>query len=43
MLKNITWLINICLKYFMIPTKILQAHPTYLMYGPLLVTLTVSY
>ena len=34
-LKNISWLINICLKYFMVPTKTLQPPPTYLMYSPL--------
>ena len=34
-LKNISWPINICLKYFMAPTKILRPlPPTYLMYGP---------
>ena len=37
MLKNISWPINICLKYFMTPTKTLHLPlPTYLMYGPLL-------
>ena len=30
MLKNITWLINICLKYFMTPTKTLQ-RPSYIL------------
>ena len=38
-LKNISWPINICLKYFMNPTKTLQLPPpvplTYLIYGPL--------
>ena len=34
-LKNISWLIIICLKYFMTPTKTLRPPPTYLMYGPL--------
>ena len=41
-LKNISWPINICLKYFMTPTKTfclpLPCPPppgTYLMYGPL--------
>ena len=34
-LKNISWLINICLKYFMTPTKTLRPPPTYLMHGPL--------
>ena len=38
-LKNISWPINISLKYFMTPTKTLQPPPpipppTYLMYGP---------
>ena len=34
--KNISWPINICLKYFMAPAKVLQPPPpTYLMYGPL--------
>ena len=37
-LENISWPINICLKYFMAPTKTLclplPAPPTYLMYGP---------
>ena len=35
-LKNVSWLINICLKYFMNPTKILDppSPPTYLMNGP---------
>ena len=35
-LKNISWPINICLKYFMAPTKSLHPPPpppTYLMYG----------
>ena len=35
--KNISWPINICLKYFMTPTKSLSQRPllaTYLMYGP---------
>ena len=37
MLKNISWPINICLKYFMTPTKTLHLHPPsyILMYGPL--------
>ena len=40
-LKNISWPINICLKYFMTPTKTLCPPPPllscrYLMYGPLL-------
>ena len=38
-LKNISWPINICLKYFMILTIALcpppPLPPTYLMYGPL--------
>ena len=37
-LKNISWPINICLKYFMAPTKTLRPPPlppTYLMYVPL--------
>ena len=37
-LKNISWPINICLKYFMTPTKTLHTPPpppTYLMYSPL--------
>ena len=34
-LKNISWPIHICLKYFMIPTKALRPPPTYVMYGPL--------
>ena len=35
-LKNFSWPINICLKYFMVPTKTLRLPPpTYLMYGPL--------
>ena len=29
-LKNISWPINICLKYFMTPTKTLCLHPPYL-------------
>ena len=35
-LKNISWPINICLKYFMVPTKYLRPppSPTYLMYDP---------
>ena len=33
-LKNISWPFNICLKYFMTPTKTLRPLPTYLMYGP---------
>ena len=36
-LKNISWPITICLKYFMDPTKTLcppPLPPTYLMYGP---------
>ena len=34
-LKNISWPINICLKYFMTPIKTLPPPPpTYLMYGP---------
>ena len=34
-LKNISWPINICLKYFIAPTKTLRLPPpTYLMYGP---------
>ena len=34
-LKNISWSINICLKYFMTSTKTLSpSPPTYLMYGP---------
>ena len=36
-LRNISWPINICLKYFMTPTKTLHLHPPsyILMYGPL--------
>ena len=35
-LKNISWPINICPKYFMIPTKTLWRPPAiYLMHGPL--------
>ena len=35
-LKNISWPINICLKYLMTPTINLHpSPPTYLMYGPL--------
>ena len=34
--KNVSWPINICLKYFTIPTKTLRPPPTYLMYGPLM-------
>ena len=35
LLKNISWPINICLKYFMTPHKNpLPPPPTYLMYGP---------
>ena len=35
-LKNISWIINICLKYFMTPTKTHRPPPpSYLMYGPL--------
>ena len=34
-LKNISWPINICLKYFIVPTKTLRPPlPTYLMYSP---------
>ena len=33
-LKNISWPINMCLKYFMAPQKTLWPPPTYLMYGP---------
>ena len=34
-LKNISWPINICVRYFMAPIKTLQSHPPiYLMYGP---------
>ena len=34
-LKNISWPINKCLKFFMTPTKNLRSPPpTYLMYGP---------
>ena len=35
-LKNISWPTNICIKYFMAPTKTLHRPlpPTYLMYGP---------
>ena len=38
-LKNISWPINICLKYFMAPTKTGRPPPlppTYLMYDPLI-------
>ena len=34
-LKNISWRINICLKYFMTLTKKPGPPPIYLMYGPL--------
>ena len=35
-LKNMSWPINICLKYYMAPAKTLQPPtPTYLKYGPL--------
>ena len=36
-LKNISWPINICLKFFMTSRKIHRPSPlpTYLMYGPL--------
>ena len=34
--KYISWLINICLKYFMAPAKTLHPPPIYLMYCPLL-------
>ena len=35
-LKNISWAINIYLKYFMTPSKTLSTPPpTYLMYDPL--------
>ena len=42
-LKNISWPINICLKYFMAPTKVIRppplpTAPTYLMYCPLHLT-----
>ena len=34
-LKNISWPINICLKYFITPMKTLRSPPpTYLIYGP---------
>ena len=35
-IENISWPINICVKYFMTPTKSIRplAPPTYLMYGP---------
>ena len=33
-LKNFSWPINICLKYFMAPTKTLWPPPTYLIYSP---------
>ena len=34
-LRNISWPINICIKYFTAPTKTLWAPPpTYLMYSP---------
>ena len=33
-LKNISWPINICLKYFMTPINTHCVPPTYLMYGP---------
>ena len=36
-LKIISWPINICLKYFMPPTKTLRPPPTYLMYGPYII------
>ena len=36
-LKNISWFINICLKYFLTPQKpSAPPPPTYLMYGPLI-------
>ena len=34
-LKNISWPIDICVKYFMTPRKLSGPPPTYLMYGPL--------
>ena len=34
-LKNISWSINICLKYFMTPQKPSDPPSIYLMYGPL--------
>ena len=36
-LKNISWPINTCLKYFMTPAKPLRPLPstTYLIYGPI--------
>ena len=34
-LKNISWPINICLKYFMVPTKTLRPPLLPLLYGPL--------
>ena len=33
-LKNISWPINICLKYFMTPQNPLPPPPRYLIYGP---------
>ena len=41
-LKNISWPINICLKYFMAPQKPSGPPPTYLMYGPLDELINVS-
>ena len=32
--KNISWPIDICLRYFMNPAKTLRPPPAYLMYGP---------
>ena len=32
--KNISWPINICIKFFMAPVKFLRPLPTYLMYWP---------
>ena len=39
-LKNISCSINVCLKYFMAPTKSLCPAPIYLMYGSLIVRAT---
>ena len=34
--QNISWSINIYLKFFMVPAKTLRLPPTYLIYGPLM-------
>ena len=37
--QNISWSINIYLKFFMVPAKTLRLPPTYLIYGPLMSSL----